>query len=204
MPGDATWIHTFFDTTFWSTAGGDFSSTVTANQTVNDTGFYTWGSTGQMVADVQAWLDNSTTNFGWLALGDESISTTTKRFDSRENPVAANRPVLTVAYTGPTSVEGPPEDFPRDFQLSQNFPNPFNPVTTIRYSLSEGLHVTLEIHDNLGRIIKTLVNERQGSGTHQVRWDGTSQEGREVATGVYVYRLRTESFVETRKMVLLR
>ncbi|MCZ6777251.1 MAG: DNRLRE domain-containing protein [Ignavibacteria bacterium] len=204
MPNDATWIHTFFNTNFWSTPGGDFSNTASASQSVSNIGFYTWGSTSQMVADVQDWLDNPTTNFGWLVLGDESSPTTTKRFDSRQNPVEADRPVLTVAYTGVVSIEEPREDFPFDFSISQNYPNPFNPVTTIRYSLPNGLHVILEIHDNLGRKIKTLVHERQGSGTHQVQWDGTNEEGREVATGVYVYRLRTESFVETRKMVLLR
>jgi hypothetical protein len=201
---DATWIHTFFNTGLWSSIGGDFSGTVSASQSVGGIGFYTWGSTPQMVTDVQEWLDNDTTNFGWLVLCDESSPSTAKRFDSRQNTIAANRPVLRVAYTGVTGIEEPREDFPFDFSIAQNYPNPFNPVTTIRYSLPKGLHVTLEIHDNLGRKIKTLVNERQDSGTHQVQWDGTNEEGREVATGVYVYRLRTESFVETRKMMLLR
>jgi hypothetical protein len=204
MTGDATWLHTFFDTTFWSNPGADFLGTVSATQSVSDTGFYTWGSTSQMVADVQDWLDNPATNFGWLVLGDESGPATAKRFDSRQNPVEANRPVLTVAYSGTASVEGPPEDFLPDFHLSQNFPNPFNPTTTIQYRLPKGVHAILELHDNLGRKVKTLVNQRQDSGTHQVLWDGTNEEGRNVTSGVYIYRLRAGSSAQMRKIVLLR
>ena len=70
-PDDATWRHRFFDTIFWATQGGDFSGTVSASQSVGDLGVYTWSSS-QMVADVQSWLNNRATNFGWLVLGDES------------------------------------------------------------------------------------------------------------------------------------
>jgi Ca2+-binding RTX toxin-like protein len=94
---DATWIHTFFPTAHWAEAGGDFAATVSARQLVAEVGRYTWGSTLQMVADVQAWLDMPTTNFGWILLGNETTSHTAKRFDTREN-TAANRPVLTVEF----------------------------------------------------------------------------------------------------------
>src|SRR5437763_2963615 len=98
-PNDATWRHRFFDSVFWTTQGGDFSATVSASQSVAGIGQYTWSST-QMVADVQLWLDNPATNFGWLVLGDESTSGTAKRFDTRES---INPPVLTIHYTAPTS-----------------------------------------------------------------------------------------------------
>src|SRR6266480_1206868 len=78
-PNDATWRHRFFDTIFWTNEGGDFSATVSASQSVGDIGQYIWSSS-QMVADVQSWLDNPATNFGWLVLGDESTSATGKRF----------------------------------------------------------------------------------------------------------------------------
>jgi hypothetical protein len=97
-PGDATWRHRFYDTIFWSTQGGDFSMTLSASQAVGPIGVYTWSST-QMVADVQSWLDNPASNFGWLVLGDESTATTAKRFDTRES---ASPPVLTIVYTEPT------------------------------------------------------------------------------------------------------
>ena len=93
-PNDATWRHRFFDTIFWTTQGGDFSATVSASQSVGGVGQYTWSS-AQMVADVQSWLDNPASNFGWLVLGDESAIATAKRFDTRES---ASPPVLTIQY----------------------------------------------------------------------------------------------------------
>jgi hypothetical protein len=102
-PNDATWRHRFFDTTFWINEGGDFSATVSATQPVGPIGPYTWSS-AQMVADVQSWLDNPASNFGWLVLGDESTSMTSKRFDTRES---ASPPLLTIAYTAPRSMPTP-------------------------------------------------------------------------------------------------
>jgi hypothetical protein len=80
--GDATWIHRFYKTQFWTHLGGDFSPTASAIQTVGDVGSYTWGSTPEMVADVQAWLDSPTENFGWLPLGNETAPRTVKGFAS--------------------------------------------------------------------------------------------------------------------------
>jgi hypothetical protein len=94
-PNDATWRHRFFDTIFWAMQGGDFSATVSASQSVGPVGSYTWNST-QMVSDVQSWLDNPGSNFGWLVLGDESTLGTAKRFDTRES---ASPPVLTIEFT---------------------------------------------------------------------------------------------------------
>lgn len=66
---------------------------------VGAVGFYTWDSSSQMISDVQSWVNNSSGNYGWLLLGDESVSGTTKRFDTKENPDSSKRPVLTVTYT---------------------------------------------------------------------------------------------------------
>ena len=93
-PNDATWRHRFFDSVFWTMQGGDFSATVTASQSVGGVGQYTWSS-AQMVADVQSWLDNPASNFGWLLLGDETAIATAKRFDTRES---ASPPVLTIQF----------------------------------------------------------------------------------------------------------
>jgi hypothetical protein len=97
-PNDATWRHRFFDTIFWTAQGGDFSATVSASQMVGGVGQYTWSS-AQMVADVQGWLDNPASNFGWLLLGNESVAGSTKRFDTRES---ASPPVLTIQYVRAT------------------------------------------------------------------------------------------------------
>jgi hypothetical protein len=93
-PNDATWRHRFFHSVFWTTQGGDFSATISASQSVGGIGQYTWTS-AQMVADVQSWLDNPASNFGWLVLGDETAIATAKRFDTRES---ASPPVLTIQY----------------------------------------------------------------------------------------------------------
>ena len=100
---DATWRHRFYDTTFWLAQGGDFAVTVSASQSVGGLGTYTWSS-AQMVADVQSWLNDPPTNFGWLVRGDESTSGTTKRFDTRES---ASPPVLTIEYTTATPTPTP-------------------------------------------------------------------------------------------------
>jgi hypothetical protein len=103
-PNDATWRHRFFDTIFWTTEGGDFSATVSASQSVGGTGQYTWSS-AQMIADVQSWLDDPASNFGWLVLGNETASATAKRFDTRES---ASPPMLTIEYVpGPRVIPTP-------------------------------------------------------------------------------------------------
>jgi hypothetical protein len=94
-PGDATSIHTFFPDRFWSRAGGDFDPAIDAISQGSDDR-YTWESSAAMVARVQDWLDRPAANFGWLIMGDETGSSTAKRFDSREEPEAANRPMLTL------------------------------------------------------------------------------------------------------------
>jgi len=113
-PNDATLRHRFFDTIFWTTEGGDFSATVSASQSVGPVGVYTWSSS-QMRADVQSWLDDPASNFGWLVLGDESDILTAKRFDTRES---ASPPVLTIQYrpAGPRPTPTPrarPTPLPR-------------------------------------------------------------------------------------------
>jgi len=102
-PNDATWRHRFFDTVFWTTQGGDFSATVSASQSVGGIGQYTWSS-AQMVADVQSWLDNPASNFGWLVLGGETAIAMAKRFDSRES---ASPPMLTIEFSGPRMAPSP-------------------------------------------------------------------------------------------------
>jgi len=96
--GDATWIHRFFNTSLWSTAGGQYSPTASASTTVADQNFYSWSGAG-MVADVQAWV-GGTGNFGWALVGIENAGTTEKRFASRQYATDATfRPRLTITYT---------------------------------------------------------------------------------------------------------
>ncbi len=102
----------------------------------------------------------------------------------------------------PTAVEK--RDVPPPFDLGQNIPNPFNPVTRISYELPLRTNVSLEVYDVDGRLVKSLVGKVQGPGFFSVEWAGTNDNGEAVASGVYFYRLRAASFAQTKKMVLLK
>ena len=93
---------------------------------------------------------------------------------------------------------------PKRFDLSQNYPNPFNASTDIQFTLSEGTQVKLEVFDILGHRVRTLVDEFRPAGLHIVHFDARTDDGRPLTSGMYFYRLRTESMVETRKMVLMK
>ena len=195
---DATWIHTFFNSATWASAGGDFVGTASASASVAGNGAYTWGSTSEMVADVQAWVNDAAQNFGWILIGDEETPQSAKRFDSREHPTAANRPTLTVHYSQPTSVADRNE-LPGSFRLEQNYPNPFNPETTIKYSLEKPAKVSLTVFDLLGNTVAVLVDEQKNSGEHEVVFRATGLE-----TGVYFYRIKVGGHVQTRKLTLVK
>lgn len=101
----------------------------------------------------------------------------------------------------PTAVGGTPQVF----ALRQNIPNPFNPLTTIRYDVPRGgAGVSLVIYDLAGRRVRELVHERRAAGAWSVQWNGEDERGTRVASGIYFYRMRAGTFVATRKMVLLK
>jgi hypothetical protein len=102
-PGDATWIHTFFDTSFWNVPGGDFVSSPSASASVAGMGSYSWSSE-LMAADVQGWLDDPAGNFGWIIVGNEALPGSAKAFSSREAPVGG--PVLSIEFTPPGGGDG--------------------------------------------------------------------------------------------------
>ncbi len=95
-------------------------------------------------------------------------------------------------------------DRPLSYELYANYPNPFNPNTTIKYDLKENAKVTLKIFNSIGQEVGILVNTQQSSGNHSVIWDGKNNQGQRVTSGVYFYRLQAGDFVKTRKMVLLK
>ena len=99
LADDATWTHRFEGGEPWATEGGDFANDSSGTADVFRSGAYSWDSTPQMVADVQSWLDDPSTNHGWLLMGDESSNRTAKRFSSREQASASTRPTLTVLFT---------------------------------------------------------------------------------------------------------
>ncbi len=96
------------------------------------------------------------------------------------------------------------EVWPQSFSLSQNFPNPFNPGTAIKFSLPKASHVRITVFDMNGRQIDDILNQTREAGTHTVIWDAADKEGRLLSAGVYFYKLVTADFAATRKMILLR
>jgi len=100
--------------------------------------------------------------------------------------------------------ENLPPLIPESFGLHANYPNPFNPITTIGYSLPHRADVELAVYNILGRKVTTLVDEDMPAGYHSVQWDGTDVKGCEVSSGIYFYRIKAGDYAESKKMLLLK
>ena len=107
-------------------------------------------------------------------------------------------------YSNSVGVDNRNETFPHGFALEQNFPNPFNPSTTIRYELPEDGLVNITIYDITGRHISTLVSSHQNAGYKSIQWNATNNHGEPVSAGVYLYKIQAGEFLQTKKMVLLK
>ena len=180
--GDATWTHRIFDTDNWIADGGDFVATASSSQTVTGDGSYTWAAPG-MVADVQHWID-SAENFGWILIGDELATKTAKRFVSKDGPVAANHPKLTLQYSGAIHLDN------RDKWLRRFF--------------AEGVDIadaSDDDHDNLDALVEYAFGTNplasNDAGT-VIKLDGIGDQftlsfRRDIAADDLIYRLRVSS-----------
>ena len=129
------------------------------------------------------WYDNA---FGW-------------------NQYAGGNWIIRAGVQTPTGiVELGTQSRPTDWKLGQNAPNPFNPSTQIGFSLPRAGHTSLMIHNIMGQLVRELHTGNLEAGEYSISWDGQDQSGRGLSSGVYFYTLRTESFTETRKMLLLK
>ena len=123
--------------------------------------------------------------------------------EAREEHILENTGEIEVSSTTKLILDRQPI-LPEIFTLYQNYPNPFNPITTLRYDLPEQAFVTLTIFDMLGREVNQLVKGTQEAGFRRIQWNGSDTMGRSVSAGVYLYQIRADEFVHTRKMVLLK
>jgi hypothetical protein len=98
-----------------------------------------------------------------------------------------------------TTAQSSSTQLPVAYKLHQNLPNPFNPSTTMKYEWTKASHVNLTVYDLLGREVSILVNERRDAGVHEVKFDAAG-----LASGVYFYRLQAGSYVDTKKLLLVR
>ena len=132
----------------------------------------------------------------WILSVHDTVFSDLGKFQEWEM-IVASRPAVTEIETQTTSL-------PQQFLLHQNFPNPFNPETRIRYDLKETANVKLRIYNILGEEVRTLMKEKQDPGFKSILWDGRDHSGAAVASGIYIYRLEANAFSQSRKMVLLR
>ena len=134
-----------------------------------------------------------------LITGTWTIIATDGKYD-----VSATNGPFTLTIDGSKLNVNESDLVPETFALHANYPNPFNPTTTISYDLPKRSQVTLGIYDLLGKQIKTLVNQSQDAGNKIAMWDGTDDLGRPVSAGVYLYQIQAGEFTQTRKMLLLK
>jgi len=197
-PGDATWLERFFGTLAWTTAGGDFVSQPSASQSVTGLGTYVWTGAG-LAADVQAWLDNAAPNFGWLVKGDETTTTTARKFSSKEG---VTPPKLTIDYTSAAT------DVASNLagvRFDRPWPTPAVGPVHLRYALPRDAHVSLLIHDARGRMVRRLATgEITSAGSHSSTWDGRTDTGTRAASGVYFATLVVDNETHRWRVPLLR
>ncbi|MDD2228208.1 MAG: C25 family cysteine peptidase [Candidatus Cloacimonetes bacterium] len=109
-----------------------------------------------------------------------------------------------VTYQNTSSSEDENINTPFATHLMNNYPNPFNPETTFRFALKESSPTKLNIYNLKGQLVKTLINKDMLAGTHQIVWDGRDTANRNVATGVYLYRLESKNFSQTKRAILMK
>ena len=197
---DATWFHNYYPQSFWQTPGGDYDTTWSAELEVSQIGDYVFGSTDRMVTDVQIWLESPEIDFGYMLIGDESQAGSAKRFNSRQNTDQGTRPVMIVEYNSVNTVFPPETKITPESQIVlENYPNPFNPLTTFRVFVSKKGYAELKIFDVNGKLIQTLFTEQVGSGWKKVQFDAAG-----LASGAYLAVLYFENQYRTKKLLLLK
>jgi hypothetical protein len=137
----------------------------------------------------------------WKVLATDGLYDTWST-PSNLDPAARPGFRLTIDNTYIVGIEDP--SAPSSYALEQNFPNPFNPSTTVTYSVPKSGQVNVMVYDLLGNHVKTLVNEVQEPGRYEVKWNATNAQGQVVPTGNYILKMVAGDFTQTRKMTLLK
>lgn len=112
--------------------------------------------------------------------------------------------IVKVPNDAVTSISSENPAVPDEFILNQNYPNPFNPETTIEYAVQQSSRVELKIYNNLGQLVKTLVDNYKTTGEYSVVWDGKDSFGQVVPSGNYFYQMKMGEFMSTKKMILIK
>lgn len=153
-------------------------------------------STNIEVGQPVVWTREAPESIGNVIVDDLAV-----RVSDRKVVVGTHgRGIHSVIVPQPSAVPGNPAKA----YLAQNYPNPFNPSTQINFEMTEGGQAQLEVFDLAGRRVRVLLNENREAGRYSLRWDGTDERGQVVGAGTYLYRLQAGSFMEQRKMILLK
>ncbi len=172
------------------------------NVTVGDTVEWQWvegthTTTSDSTAGIDVWDSPISSSVPVFSV----IIRTSGIHDYHCTPHQAFGMIGSITATMPTEIQET-KQLPFGFTLSQNFPNPFNPSTMIMYKLTSSTFVTLKVYNTLGNEVAILVNEYQNSGEHMAAFD--AGKTKELASGVYFYRLKANGLIQTRKMLLIK
>ena len=190
MSGDSTFFLSLIgtgaaDPLWW---GGDRVLTATMTFRVEDT--------MTICVDTCFWPPLSS-----LAFARKDHVVYTPQLDSLELPVCFK---VDTAASGVREIHGSEDTRPSEFSLSRNYPNPFNPITNIEFSLSKAAHVKIDIFNIVGQRVRTLVDEEMKSGRYVADWDGKDEQGNSVSSGIYFYRMQADDFSDMKKMLLVK
>jgi hypothetical protein len=148
------------------------------------------------------WVNNLYSDTSFQMLGSElaNFSVSLPAYGSAIYTISIEEESVVLPPIPPiVSVDDELASQPENYNLYQNYPNPFNPSTTIRYSITAPDLVRIKIYDILGREVKTLINEQKQAGTYEVQFDASG-----LASGIYLYRIESGKFIQTKKMILLK
>jgi flagellar hook assembly protein FlgD len=134
--------------------------------------------------------------FSYMYVRDDVLGVPADRFELAKNVFDWMQNITNTNVT--------PAETPKSTKLAQNFPNPFNPSTTIKFDLKDKGFVSLKVYNVAGQLVRTLVNGERDANSYTVTWDGKNDRGGAVASGIYFYKMETKDFSQTKKMVMLR
>lgn len=135
---------------------------------------------------------------------NEPVGITQKLINVAGHGVTENVDIYLSSITFTDTESEPDVNVPKDFALLPNYPNPFNPTTTLEYQVPKASHVTIKVYNLLGEEISTLIDEEIQPGNHQLTWDAKNVTAQNLSSGIYICRMQTDGFVESRKMTLIR
>ena len=142
-----------------------------------------------------------------ISYSEQTADLSTGRYPNGTGSFIQMKPTFGVENVdGITSIENQQLEMPRNYSLAQNYPNPFNPSTIINFSIPESGLVALKVFNILGQEVAELVNEVKSAGNYEVQFNTTSPQtiGRQLSSGIYIYRLQVGSFFDSKKMLLVK